>query len=234
MLGPRPAAGPKLSAWSVGLREVSDELIVVFYFSPGSRYSYLAASQLPRIEASTGCRFDWRPVDGTQIRALGGRDPFLGEPISGQYDWSYRERDARMWADYYGIPFREPPHHELDFTLLARAAAAGKLLGSAASYGWALCSTVYGSTKWPVNRRLCLSLAAEAGVPQAELDRLLDDPAPPALLSLTAREAYEGGAFGVPTLFYGEQMYWGNDRLVLLEHALHRARGARGPTRRRS
>jgi len=110
-------------------------LIVEFFFSPGSRYCYLAASQIPRIEASTGCRFDWRPVRGAEIRALRGPDPFAGEPVSGQYDWAYRERDARMWAAYYGIPYREPPNHALDFELLSRNAAAGKLLGAGASYG---------------------------------------------------------------------------------------------------
>ena len=28
------------------------------------------------------------------------------------------------------------------------------------------------------------------------------------------------GAFGVPTFFVGERMFWGNDRLVLVRHAL--------------
>ena len=28
------------------------------------------------------------------------------------------------------------------------------------------------------------------------------------------------GAFGVPTFFLGDRMFWGNDRLVLLEAAL--------------
>ena len=52
------------------------------------------------------------------------------------------------------------------------------------------------------------------------LDRLLDDPSPPELLSRTAREAHERGVFGVPSFFFEGQMYWGNDRLVLLEHAI--------------
>ena len=33
-------------------------------------------------------------------------------------------------------------------------------------------------------------------------------------------EARRRGAFGVPTFFLGERMFWGNDRLVLLEAAL--------------
>jgi hypothetical protein len=81
---------------------------VEFFFSPGSRYSYLAASQMALLEEETGCTVDWRPVNGGDIRKLRRRDPFEGEPVSGQYDWSYRERDARFWADYYGIRLREP------------------------------------------------------------------------------------------------------------------------------
>ncbi|MYE86524.1 MAG: hypothetical protein F4X31_09835 [Gammaproteobacteria bacterium] len=33
-------------------------------------------------------------------------------------------------------------------------------------------------------------------------------------------EAESRGAFGVPTFLYGDDLYWGNDRLVLLEAAL--------------
>jgi 2-hydroxychromene-2-carboxylate isomerase len=41
----------------------------------------------------------------------------------------------------------------------------------------------------------------------------------------SARRAFERGAFGVPTFFLGDRMFWGNDRLVLLEHDLaHRVR----------
>ena len=47
----------------------------------------------------------------------------------------------------------------------------------------------------------------EAPETQARHDSLLD-------------EAAARGAFGVPTFFLGERMFWGNDRLVLLEAAL--------------
>jgi DSBA-like thioredoxin domain len=115
---------------------------VEFFFSPASRYSYLAASQMARLEAETGCTVDWRPVNGGDIRKLRRHDPFEGEPVSGQYDWSYRERDARLWGEYYGIRFREPPSHRFDFSLLARAATAAKRLGRAADYGWRICVAV--------------------------------------------------------------------------------------------
>src|SRR5262249_60824125 len=121
---------------------------VEFFYSPGSRYSYLAASRIDALSAKTHCVVDWRPVNGPAIRALRGRDPFAGAPQSGQYEWAYREADARRWAEYYGIPFREPPSREFDFALLARAALAAKRLGAAAVYGLRICSMMYGSGVW--------------------------------------------------------------------------------------
>ena len=192
---------------------------VEFFFGPGSRYSYLAASQLARVEAETGCRFVWRPLRGTELRALRGRDPFAGEPVSGQYDWGYRRRDAEMWAAYYRIPFREPLNHE-PFDLLARAAAAGELIGAAARYGRALCELAYASDVWPIDRDACLACADAAGLECDAVAALLDGPAPSQRLGETAREAHERGVFGVPTFLHAGRLYWGNDRLVLLEHAL--------------
>ena len=180
--------------------------IVEFFFSPGSRYCYLAASQLPRISSQSRCRFEWRPVRGTEIRLLRGRDPFQGEAVSGQYDWAYRQRDAEMWADYYGIPFREPPSHDIDFDLLARAAATATRLGASESYGRALCAVVYGSDTWPLDREVCLELAERQGLSRSRFDRTLDEAATDELLTENARNAYTRGAFGVPTFFIGSVM----------------------------
>lgn len=201
----------------------SDRPLVEFFFSPGSRYSYLAASQIASIESTTGCRVEWRPVNGPDIRALRGHDPFAGEPVSGQYDWTYRRRDAEMWADYYGIPFREPPTHTFDFRLLARAATAARRLGLAAAYGWRLCRTIYASDVWPVDEKVCVRLAAECGL-STDFSSLLVDPATDEALKAAATEAHRRGAFGVPTFFIGEQMIWGNDRIVILKHVLSQTR----------
>ena len=77
---------------SAGGGQVKPEKIIEFFFAPGSRYSYLAASQIPSLESPTGCPVEWRPVHGLDVRALRGRDPFVGEPLSGQYAWNYRHR----------------------------------------------------------------------------------------------------------------------------------------------
>jgi 2-hydroxychromene-2-carboxylate isomerase/heme-degrading monooxygenase HmoA len=196
--------------------------VVEFFFSPASRYSYLAASQIAAVEADTGCRVDWRPVHGPRIRALRGADPFAGAPISGQYDWRYRRRDAEAWADAYGIRFREPPTHVFDFE---RAATAARRLGRAADYGWAITREIYGTDVWPVDEDACARVAEEVGIDRAAFRAALADPATAKDLDDTAVEAHRRGVFGVPTFFVGDELYWGNDRLALVRRAVLRHRG---------
>ena len=64
------------------------------------------------------------------------------------------------------------------------------------------------------------SLATDVGLERQALASALQDPTTVAALQAATQEALRRGAFGVPTFFVGERMYWGNDRLVLLQHHL--------------
>src|SRR5438309_10682297 len=126
------------------------ERVVDFYYSIGSRYSYLASTQIAKRERETGSRVRWHPVNGPDIRKLRGRDPFAGEPLSGQYEWPYRRYDAECWANYYGVAFREPPSPHFDYRLLVKAATAAKRLGAVVPYSHALFRSVRDEGVWPL------------------------------------------------------------------------------------
>ena len=201
---------------------------VDFYYGPGSRYSYLASTQLDRIAAETGCRFDWHPVaSGALMRLRGGR-PFRGEPISGQYEWPYRQRDAEAWAAYYGLPYREPVDFRVDPAYLAVAATAAKQLGVVEAYSRRRFEAIFVEGRALAEADLT-DLAGDAGLDAAAFRAQLDDPATAENHEAALQAAHRGGAFGVPTFFLGEQMFWGNDRLVLLEHALREAQAGPNP-----
>ena len=63
-------------------------------------------------------------------------------------------------------------------------------------------------------------LAGRLELDKAAFQRDLAAPATRTRHDALLAEAAERGAFGVPTFFLGQQMFWGNDRLVLLEAAL--------------
>ena len=99
---------------------MSESVVVDFYLGLGSRYSYLAATQIERIEAAHGCRFAWKPIASGRLMDRRGANPFHMSPVSGQYEWAYREYDAKCWAAYYGVPFREPVAFRTDPAALGR------------------------------------------------------------------------------------------------------------------
>ena len=196
---------------------------VDFYYGVSSRYSYLAATQIAGLEAKTGCRVAWRPIYSRDLIGRGG-DPFDGSEVSGQYAWPYRRRDAEAWAEYYGVPYREPDFDDYDPRDLARACAAADRLGAVAPFSHGLFRAVFVDGGRIDGARLA-DIAAASGLDRDGFSRALADPAIDGALAATAAEAHSRCAFGVPTFFVGPRMFWGNDRLVLLRH--HLLQGAR-------
>jgi 2-hydroxychromene-2-carboxylate isomerase len=197
-------------------------LQVDFWFGAGSRYSYLAATQLAAIQAETEAQFNWLPVNSARlIEAAQHHNPFATANGSGQYDWGYRQRDAEAWAEYYRVPFREPHGRiALDPDLLARACTAALRLKRIVAYAHALFAAIFVDDLAAVDRETCITLAGDVGLDRAIFTGLLDSADLAAEQHALLNKALGRGVFGVPTFIAGDRLFWGNDRLVLLRHYL--------------
>ena len=193
---------------------------VDFFYGIGSRYSYLASSQLDRLTAETGCRIRWRPLYSGDLFAARGLDPFAGQPVSGQYEWAYRRRDAERWAAYYGVPYREPDDVRFDPRRLALACTAAAALGAVDAFSRRLFQALFVDGTSPLDEAACAGLAREVGLDERGFRTALKQPETAARLAATVADAVAAGAFGVPSFVFGTEVYFGNDRLPLLRHAL--------------
>ena len=193
--------------------------VVDFYLGLGSRYSYLAASQVDRLETQYGCRFAWKPIASGALIDRRGDNPFRREGGVGQYDRSYREYDAKAWAAYYGIPFREPVPFEVEADVPALACLSAERQGALVACCRALFATIFadGAT---IDAVAIDALPARLGLDAAIFHRDLASADIRARHEALIDEAAARGAFGVPTFFLDGRMFWGNDRLPLLEAAL--------------
>ena len=192
---------------------------VDFYLGLGSRYSYLAASQVERIEKTHDCHFVWKPIASGALMDRRGGNPFRGQPLSGQYDWGYREYDAKCWASFYGIPFREPVAFRVDPDRLALVCLAADRQRALVPCCRLLQQLIFVEGV-AVDDGVIAGLAGRLELDKAAFQRDLAAPATRTRHDALLTEAAERGAFGVPTFFLGQQMFWGNDRLVLVRHAL--------------
>jgi 2-hydroxychromene-2-carboxylate isomerase len=192
---------------------------VDFYLGLGSRYSYLAASQVDRIESQYGCRFVWKPIASGALIDRRGDNPFRRKGGVGQYDWSYREYDAKAWAAHYGIPFREPAGFAVAADVPALACLAAERQGALVPCCRALFAMIFAEGA-VIDETVIDALPARLGLDGAAFRRDLTSPATRARHEGLIDEAQARGAFGVPTFFLDGRMFWGNDRLPLLESAL--------------
>lgn len=194
---------------------------VDFYYAIGSRYSYLASTQIAALELETGCRVEWHPIDNASLLAKRGRGPYEGEPVSGQYDWAYRELDAMRWAGYYGVPFVEPRGRvQFDPKLIAHACTAAKRLGQGMAFGRELFAAMFVDPLTLIDEAECLQRARKCGITGSGFQGELWSIDTAAQLEATIEQAYRVGVFGVPTFVAGHELFWGNDRIVLLRNYL--------------
>lgn len=196
---------------------------VPFYYGLGSRYSYLAASQLERIERETSCCFEWLPLQSGELirRANQGLSPFSGTPVSGQYDWDFRQRDAESWARYYGVPYHEPHAFRIDPADLARACWVADGQGNLKEMSVLIFRAIFVESR-VVSRDLLGALARELGMDAQAFLGAIDGKETAAKHEGVLRRAVSDGVFGVPSFVVGGEMFWGNDRLPLVKHALLR------------
>jgi 2-hydroxychromene-2-carboxylate isomerase len=193
--------------------------VVDFYLGLGSRYSYLAASQIDRIEAQHGCRFAWKPIASGALIDRRGDNPFRSSSGRGAYDWKYREYDARAWAAHYGIPFREPKPFAVAADLPALACLAADRQGALVPCCRRLFDLIFAEGA-AIDAAAIDALPARLGLDPEPFRRDLDSTETRTFHEALIDEAERRGAFGVPTFFLAGRMFWGNDRLPLLEAAL--------------
>lgn len=197
---------------------------VDFYFDIKSRYSYLASTQISKLEEDTGCRVEWRPIRFTEIMRLRGTDPFDGRPVSGQYVASYRQGDAESWAEFYGVPYIEPDFDIYDSRILDGACTAAGTLGALAPFTHAMFRAVF-VDGGPVDEVRCADMAEAVGLSRKMFLGAFANPATGNRLSATVNRAHRRGVFGVPTFLADQRLFWGNDRMVLLRHHLMKGGG---------
>lgn len=195
--------------------------IIDFYYSIGSRYSYLASTQIKILEQEFDCQVVWHPINSIRLMNLGGTSPFKGKPVSGQYEWTYRELDAKRWAKLYGVPYLEPRGRvNFDSELLARACTTANCLGKVEEYSRLLFKAMFEDPISQIDEKECISRAEACGISGSDFQSLLLGQETANQLDETTNRALKSGVFGVPTFIVSEELFWGNDRIVLLRHHL--------------
>lgn len=183
---------------------------IEFFFDVASPYSYLAALQVPRLQALA--EVEWRPfLIGGVFKASGNSMP-AANPVKGQY----MLKDLQRLFAYLDTPHRFPG------TFPVNSLAAMRALTAAEPAQVPELALKLFRAYWSDDRNIGDAEVLKDIVGEELLARAADAAVKDRLRAAT-EEAAQRGAFGAPTFFVGDEMYFGEDRIFLIEHALKQA-----------
>lgn len=178
-----------------------------FYFDYRSPYSYLAQSQVEQM----GIEVVYRPFEILQLMEQVGNAP---TSITCKPKGRYLGVDLRRWATLYSVPFQSHPQAgRIDARRLLRATLAADALGRAPQAVGAIYRAYWGTGAPLATPADVVAVLNQAGVEAPDLASRIDDPALEVALDRATEAAAARGVFGAPTMFVGEEMFFGNDRL---------------------
>ena len=191
---------------------------VEFYFDLGSPYSYLATSQISIFEKKNNVDVIWRPILlGGLFKSVENKSPFYVEPANKK---RYLLGDLKAWASMYEIPFTLPSQLPPNTLIAMRGALVAAKQGLLQEYAKRMFHAYFVSDLNISDASVISDIVKVVGMDVTEFSLAVDSADIKKELLDATKEAADRGAFGVPTFFYGNQMFFGNDRLNVLEHVI--------------
>ena len=188
-----------------------------FFFDYASVYSYLACNQVEAVAQRTGAELRWRPfLLGAVFKATGNVPP-----ISTPNKAAWMLKDVQEWARHLGLPpFQLPENFPINSLKANRLALVAAEQGRIVPFSHAAFRAAFAEGKDLADPQVLAELARgaelnpEQALAKAETQEIKD------ALSRNTDEALERGAFGAPTFFVGDELFFGNDRFMFVERAL--------------
>lgn len=192
-----------------------------YYFAPQSPWTYLGHQRLVDIARAADAQIRVRPVDLGRVFPVFGGVQLKDRHPQRQ---AYRLVELARFRDYLKVPLNlKPKYFPVVATLASKLIIAVQLAHgepAALKIAGALMTAVWVQERDIADPDTLSRILSECGLPpecllsaeSAESQTFYDD---------YTQQAIELGVFGAPTYVLNGELYWGQDRLMFLENALH-------------
>jgi 2-hydroxychromene-2-carboxylate isomerase len=192
-----------------------------FWFDYSCPYAYLGSTQVEALAGRTGARLAWKPMLLGGVFAANGTPQKLFATLSPQKA-AHNARELERWAELFGVPLRMPEGHPLRTVEALRATLVSGIdsgIDPRVVHGFYRAYWVEGRP--PSDEATMREVLSAAGHDAGAVLARIADGAVKDDLRRRTDEAIALGIFGAPSFVVdGARMYWGQDRMVLVERDL--------------
>lgn len=190
---------------------------VEFFFDIGSPTAYLAHTQLTKLSEQYRAEIVYEPMLlGGVFKATNNAAPGL-VPAKGKY---MLLQDLPRFVKKYNVPFKMNPHFPVNTLLAMRGCFAARELGVLEKYVTVLFDAMWVEGLDVSDEEVFKRVVNKAGIDADNLHAMTSATHIKELLKENTTKAVAKGCFGAPTMFVGNHMFFGQDRLDFLKDAL--------------
>ena len=195
-----------------------------FFFDCSSPWTYLAFTRIHDVIARTHAQVSWRPILVGGVFNAVNQDVYERRANPDARKASYSGKDLQDWARLAGIEIGKPQPFPVNAVLEMRCCLAAHEKGKLIPFARAAFEAYWGDLKDVSKPEVIAQVCRGAGLNPDEILARASAPDIKEKLRANTDEVIARGGFGSPTMFVNrDDMYFGNDRLPLVEAALMRA-----------
>ena len=194
-----------------------------FIFDFASPNAYLAHGVIPAMETRTGAKFNYIPcLLGGIFKATNNLPPMVAfAEIPAKLAYQKLEMQ-RFIAKHELDKFAFNPHFPINTLQLIRGAIAAHSDGYLMDYINAMLPCMWEHGLKMDDADVLYAAFADAGFDADRLTQQMRDDTIKAQLIANTNAAVERGAFGVPTFYVGDEMFFGKETLIQIENLINK------------
>jgi len=193
---------------------MSDIRLFLDYSCP---WSYLALLRLRDVTDRNAASFELRPVVVAEVLAT--ENPALADKRldANPAKAAWQEKDLQDWASMWGLRLELPA----GWPAKSDKAAVGAAIAIAAGKGFDYSQNVYrryfADGADITDPAVLADCAADAGLAKDEFSAALKQTEHAKQVKAWTEELIRSGGFGTPSVFVGDELFFGNDRIPLVD-----------------
>ncbi|MGH7985817.1 MAG: 2-hydroxychromene-2-carboxylate isomerase [Candidatus Binataceae bacterium] len=191
-----------------------------FFYDCSSPWTYLAFSRIEEVANQHRAELVWKPIlVGGVFNAV---NPSVYEtrerPVKPKA--RYYAKDLQDWAHLYGLKIGQPTVFPVNSVKAMRGAFVAHEHGNISAYSRRVFESYWGEDRDISKDDVLREIVRAVGLDDHDYFSKIAAPEYKNRLKANTDEVIERGGFGSPTIFVDGEMFFGNDRLILVEHAL--------------